>query len=189
MLLECKSTTVLTEPLMEERIELNTHQATYIKLSMKYLPSYPITHVGFSTTYARCLTHIPNISFSMQRHALASPCGGRFLRDMKRLGIPVHVWTVNEEGCMEWSIEKELSGVITDEVALFREVCNRTGSDEVRTPTTSSRQKNAFRIIYQNMRFWVEIALVHLLITLFQARQWLKYGSPRRHIKRELNGI
>ncbi|KAI1362678.1 PLC-like phosphodiesterase [Xylaria arbuscula] len=160
--------------------------ATYIKLSMKYLPDYPITHVGFSITYARCLTHIPNISFSMLRHALASPCGGRFIREMKQKGIPVHVWTVNEENWMEWSIERGLSGVITDEVALFREVCNRSGSDQA--SITRSRWKNAIPTLYQTLRFWAEIAVVHLLITLHMSRQWLKHGSLARHISRELNG-
>ncbi|KAI0540643.1 PLC-like phosphodiesterase [Xylaria digitata] len=166
--------------------------ATYIKLSMTYLPDYHITHVGFSTSYARCLTHIPNISFSMLRHTIASPFGGRFLRDMKQLGIPVHVWTVNEESWMEWSVRQELSGVITDEVALFHDVCDRIGNAEGQAPATSKSPRKTTApkswFLYQKARFWGEMALIHFLITIFLAREWLKHGSQSRHINKVLNG-
>ncbi|KAF2973364.1 hypothetical protein GQX73_g234 [Xylaria multiplex] len=162
--------------------------ATYIKLSMTYLPDYHITHVGFSTSYARCLTHIPNISFSMLRHSVASPFGGRFLRDMKQLGIPVHVWTVNEENWMEWSVREELSGVITDEVALFHDVCDRIGNAEGQAPATNKglRKTTAPKswFLYQKARFWGEMVLIHFLITIFLARDWLKHGSQSRHINK-----
>ncbi|KAI3322555.1 PLC-like phosphodiesterase [Xylariaceae sp. AK1471] len=166
--------------------------ATYIKLSMKYLPDYPITHVGFSTTYARCLTHIPNISFSMLRHTIASPFGGRFLRDMKQLGIPVHVWTVNEENWMEWSVRKGLSGVITDEVALFHEVCDRVSNGKGQTQSTNKSRGKAAGLnswfLYRTVRFWGEMALIHFLIAIFMARDWLKHGSPSHHISKTLSG-
>ncbi len=162
---------------------------------MTYLPNYPITHVGFSTTYARCLKDIPNISFSMLRHTLASPFGGRFLRDMNQLGIPVHVWTVNEESWMEWSVrgvQKGLSGVITDDVALFHGVCNRMGNIEGQTPTTNKHQRKAGGLnswfLYRTVRFWGEIALVHFIIALFITREWVRHGSLSHHIGRELNG-
>ncbi|KAK5628674.1 hypothetical protein RRF57_004389 [Xylaria bambusicola] len=162
--------------------------AIYIKLSMTYLPDYRITHVGFSTTYARCLIDIPNISFSMLRHTLASPCGRRFIRDMRKLDIPVYVWTVNKEIWMEWSVQRELSGVITDEVALFREVCGRMSSVEVHTPITNKRQKKFSRRLYETIRFCGEMTLLHFLIAIFLAREWLKHGSPSRHIGKVLNG-
>ncbi|KAI0479571.1 PLC-like phosphodiesterase [Xylaria cf. heliscus] len=163
--------------------------ATYIKLSMKYLPNYPITHVGFSTTYARCLTDIPNISFSMLRHTIASPFGGRFLTDMKELGIPVYVWTVNEESWMEWSVRKELTGVITDEVALFHEVCKRMGNggSQVQTTDKSQTKRSGLNTLYRMGRFWCEMVLFHFLIAIFMAREWLKHGSPSHRINKALN--
>ncbi|KAI0973986.1 PLC-like phosphodiesterase [Xylaria arbuscula] len=167
-------------------------KATYIKLSMKYLPDYPITHVGFSIPYARCLVDIPNISFSLMQHTLASSSGGRFLREMKQSGIPVYIWTVNQESWMEWSIRKGLSGVVTDEVALFHDVCNRVGNTNGRTPaTTSKRQKVAglnSSFLYQKVRFCSEMAVFHFLSTLFWAREWWRYGSISRHISRVLDG-
>ncbi|GAP85859.1 putative glycerophosphoryl diester phosphodiesterase protein [Rosellinia necatrix] len=165
--------------------------AKYIKLSMKYLPGYPITHVGFSISYARCLTDIPNVSFSMLRYTLATPSGKRFLRDMDQLGIPVHVWTVNEESWMEWSIREKISGVITDEVALFHEVCNRMGNSNGQPQAVTHDQKKATGLnswfLYRTARFWGEMALFHFLITIFMARERLKYGSPRHRINKELH--
>lgn len=158
---------------------------------MKYLPDYPITLIGFSTTYARCLTHIPNISFSMLRHTMASPFGGQFLRDMKQLGIPVHVWTLNDESWMEWSVKKGFSGVITDEVSLFHEVCDRMRNDDGQARSSDqSRKRSGLNswYLYRTVRFWGEMALIHFLITIFMAKDWLRHGSPSHHINKTLNG-
>ncbi|KAI1167687.1 PLC-like phosphodiesterase [Nemania serpens] len=166
--------------------------ATYIRLSMKYLPDYPITHLGFSVSYARCLTHIPNISFSMLRYTLASPSGGRFLRDMKELGIPVYVWTVDEESWMEWSIRKQVTGVITDEVALFNEVCKRVGNGEGQTQANNTTRRKAAAIkswfLYRTIQFCGEMTLFNLLATIFLAREFLKGGSTRHRVNKALNG-
>ncbi|KAI8633969.1 PLC-like phosphodiesterase [Xylariaceae sp. FL1651] len=172
-----------------ERVTPCCWNVTYIKLSMKYLPDYHITHLGFSTTYARCLTDIPNISFSMLHYTLASPLGGLFLRDMKRLGIPVHVWTLNEESWMEWAIRKELSGVITDEVVLFHEVCDRMGDGQGEHATTSKKRKRTGLkswFLYRTVRFWGEMVLFHFLLAVFMGKDWLKHGSPRSHIRKTL---
>ncbi|KAI0412689.1 PLC-like phosphodiesterase [Xylaria grammica] len=165
--------------------------ATYIKLSMTYLPDYPITHLGFSLSYARCLIDIPNISFSMMWQTIASPFGKSFLRDMKQLGIPVYVWTVNEEAWMEWCVRKEVSGIITDEVALCREVCDRTGNVEGQASSASKRQERTTGLksrFLRTARFWTEMALINCLVTLFVAREWLKHGATSRHISKVLNG-
>ncbi|KAI1270915.1 PLC-like phosphodiesterase [Xylaria sp. FL0933] len=165
--------------------------ATYIKLSMIHLPDYHITHVGFSIPYARCLTGIPNISFSIKQQILASFSGQRFLQDMKQLGIPVYVWTVNEESRMEWSIRKGLSGIITDEVTLFREVCDRMSSVDTQTSVTSKPQKKAgldYSSLYRVVRFWGEVAVFNFLATLFIVRERLKYGPLSHHVNSQLNG-
>ncbi|KAI0202024.1 PLC-like phosphodiesterase [Astrocystis sublimbata] len=169
----------------ETRVTPCCWDAKYIKLSMKYLPTYPITHVGFSTTYARCLVDIPNISFSMLRHTIASPFGLRFLRDMKKLGIPVHVWTVNEESWMEWSIRKEVSGVITDEVALFHKVCDRMGDLDGKSGKRAAGLKSFS--LFQFVRFWAEIALFQFLVTAYMARERWRHGSPEHRVNKALN--
>ncbi|OTA96431.1 hypothetical protein M434DRAFT_55933, partial [Hypoxylon sp. CO27-5] len=107
----------------KERILPCCWTAQYVKLSKKYLPEFPVAHVGFSGMYARALAaYVPDLSVSMLRYMLAMPItGSRFIRDMKRSGHPIHVWTVNDEDWMEWSIRKELDGVITDDPKLFLE--------------------------------------------------------------------
>ncbi|KAJ8132871.1 hypothetical protein O1611_g751 [Lasiodiplodia mahajangana] len=128
---------------------------------------------------------------TMLRHALASPCGTRFLRDMNKLGIPVHVWTVNEENWMEWSVRKQLSGVITDEVSLFHEVCKRIGGGEGQAQATNKNRRKATGLeswfLYRTVRFWGEMTLLHFFVTIFLAREWLN-GSPRHRISKALNG-
>ncbi|RYC57106.1 hypothetical protein CHU98_g9111 [Xylaria longipes] len=163
----------------------------YIKFCMKYLPDYHITHLGFSTTTARHLIDIPNISFSIIQYAIASPSGGRFLKDMKGLGIAVYVWTVNEESWMEWSVQKELTGVITDEVALFHEVCNRMGNGDTQIQTSDKSRKKAGGLrswfLYRKAQFLGEMAIFYLLVAMLSAREWVKYGSPSHHISKALN--
>ncbi|KAI2640143.1 PLC-like phosphodiesterase [Xylaria nigripes] len=163
--------------------------ATYIKLSLEFLRDYAPTHLGFSTTYARCLTDIPNISFSMLRHSLASPLGARFLRDMQALGIPVYVWTLNDEGWMEWAIQKHLSGVITDNVELFNEVRGDTCQSEGSTLATWQRKASGLDSwsFSGTLKFWGEMTLVHLLITCYMTVQWVKHGSVSYRVNKALN--
>lgn len=90
-----------------------------------YLPTFPITHIGFSLSYARQFFSIPNVSFNMLQKILIGPVGARFLRDAKSLGRPVLCWTVNEENLMRWTIKNGLDGVITDDPKRFLEVCDQ----------------------------------------------------------------
>lgn len=106
------------------RIVLGCWAAKYIPLCATYLPSFPITHIGFSLSYARQFFAIPNVSFNLLQKMLVGPLGVRFLRDAAALGRPVIGWTVNEENMMRWSIKHELDGVITDDPKRFLEVCD-----------------------------------------------------------------
>lgn len=90
----------------------------------RYLPTFPITHIGFSISYAREFFSIPNVSFNMVQRVLMGPIGAKFLRDARVLGRPILCWTVNEQNMMRWSIKKELDGVITDDPKKFLEVCD-----------------------------------------------------------------
>lgn len=102
-----------------------TKKAKYIPLCTLYLPTFPITHIGFSISYARRFFSIPNVSFNMLQKILMGPAGNRFLLDAKRLGRPVLCWTVNEENLMRWCIQNGLDGVITDDPKNFLEVCDQ----------------------------------------------------------------
>lgn len=116
--------TPTTKP-WNQRIVLGCWAAKYIPLCQKYLPTYPITHIGFSIPYARkfLTPTFPNVSFNMLQKILVGPFGASFLRDAKKEGRPVFTWTVNEVGWMRWCIGREVDGVITDDPRLFLEVC------------------------------------------------------------------
>ncbi|KAL9632586.1 MAG: hypothetical protein Q9164_005227, partial [Protoblastenia rupestris] len=106
-----------------KRIVLGCWAAKFIPLCAHYLPTYPITHIGFSIPYARQFLTIPNISFNMLQKSLIAPIiGPRFLKDAKAKGRPVYDWTVNDESMMRWSIKQGLDGVITDDPKRFLEV-------------------------------------------------------------------
>jgi glycerophosphoryl diester phosphodiesterase len=53
-------------------------------------------------------------------------CDARFVRYMNTLGLPVHVWTVNDEATMSMLLELGVDGLITDRPELLRDVlCRR----------------------------------------------------------------
>ncbi|KAI1435232.1 PLC-like phosphodiesterase [Xylaria sp. CBS 124048] len=164
--------------------------ATYIKLSLKYLPDYQVASLGASIAYASHLTNIPNISFSLLRHTLATPAGDRFLREMKQRGIKVYVWTVDEVDWMEWSIRKGVTGVITDDVALFNDVRERLDNGESLASIKQSQKKQPTGLkatsFYQTLRFLGEMLMVHTLITYSMMREWFKHGPMGYRIKKAL---
>lgn len=107
------------------RVVLGCWAAKYLPLAAHYLPSFPITHIGFSTSYARQFFKAPNVSFNMLLPILMAPGGKKFIRDAQALGRPVFAWTVNVEDKMEWCIRRNLDGVCTDDPKLFLDVCDR----------------------------------------------------------------
>lgn len=58
----------------------------------------------------------------MLQTILVGPVGAAFMRDVKAANRELFVWTVNKEEWMKWAIAKEVSGVITDDPAKFKEV-------------------------------------------------------------------
>jgi len=96
----------------------------YVRLCSDYLPGFPITHIGFSISYARQFLKFPNVSFNILQKVLVSPQGKWFLRDARAAGRPVYVWTVNSTPMMRWCISKAVDGVITDDPKKFLELCD-----------------------------------------------------------------
>ncbi|KAI0024237.1 PLC-like phosphodiesterase [Xylariomycetidae sp. FL0641] len=160
-----------------ERLTPCLWDANYIRLSTKHLPGFRVTHLGVSTVYARALADsVPGISFSLLRHTLASPMGCRFLRDMRRRSIPVHTWTVNEVPQMRWAIRRRLNGVITDDVVLFRQVCDQVRRGEKRTG--GGELEMAW--------FWVQVAVVQFLLIIALVLSTLRFGSDKRRVRKAL---
>jgi hypothetical protein len=113
-----------------DRVVLGIWAAKFLPLCLKYLPGFPISHIGFSTCYARQFLDVPNVSFNMLQKVLLGPIGARFVRDVKKAGRPLYVWTVNDSNLMKWSIQKNMDGVITDDPKRFNKICDEWRDDE-----------------------------------------------------------
>lgn len=106
----------------QSRIVLGCWAAKYLPLCSRYLPGFPISHIGFSTLIASYFFTVPNVSFNMAQAILMNPWGRLFIRKAQNDGRPVYAWTVNEESRMRWDIRHGLDGVVTDDPKLFLEV-------------------------------------------------------------------
>lgn len=114
----------------KDRIVLGLWIAKFLPLATHYLPDYPVSHIGFSTIYARSFLKVPNVSFNMFAKILLGPAGASFIHDVKAAGREMFVWTVNDEKTMKWSVQQGMDGVITDNPELFRQVCDEWRDDE-----------------------------------------------------------
>ncbi|KAI2473199.1 PLC-like phosphodiesterase [Annulohypoxylon bovei var. microspora] len=156
----------------------------YVKLCKEFLPGFPIAHVGISSIYARALAkQVPNLSLSMLRNLLAMPITGwRFIRDIKKAGHPIYVWTVNDESWMEWSIRKELDGVVTDDPKLFLEVCDRVAGKEAE----GQAKRSMLRSLKTNTRdLWDWVRYIPLMM-LIMIIYFVRYGLPRTQVRKML---
>ncbi|KAK5124753.1 hypothetical protein LTR85_001466 [Meristemomyces frigidus] len=140
-----------------ERVVMGIWAAKYLPLAQKYLPGYPIMHIGFSTSYARHFFAIPNVGFNMLIPTLIAPGGRRFLRDAREHHRQVLAWTVNSDDRMEWCIRRELDGVLTDDPKHFLEVCEKF-DEEKAEPMMPISLRGYFEIF----RIWVWIMIAML---------------------------
>ena len=118
----------------------DAEQTKYLPLCDEHLPGYPISHIGFSTTYARLFFPVPNVSFNMLQVPLMGPIGSAFIRKAKMLNREIFAWTVNDEKKMRWCIRRELDGVITDDPKKFLDVCEDYMADGERIERFSVKE-------------------------------------------------
>jgi phosphatidylglycerol phospholipase C len=123
----------------------------YLPLCTKYLPGYPITHIGFSISYARPFLKVPDVSFNMFQKIMVGPCGDAFLRDIRKAKRSIFFWTVNEEIWMRWSICKRVDGIITDDPKKYLEVCQNYDGEPIQVP----------------LKQWANIICMNLLAIIF----------------------
>ncbi|OCT48479.1 Phosphatidylglycerol phospholipase C [Cladophialophora carrionii] len=135
------------------RVILGIWAAKYLPLCSKYLPGFPVSHIGFSTVYARQFLKVPNVSFSMLQKVLFGPFGSRFMRDVRRAHRPLYAWTVNDTNLMKWCIQHQLAGVVTDDPQRFRRICE--GWDDQQEPPVRQTWFQWFYTIY----VWILIAV------------------------------
>lgn len=132
--------------------------------------------------YARQFFKVPNVSFNMLQKTLVGPLGSRFLRDAKAAGRPVYLWTVNDEEWMEWSIKKDVDGVITDDPKLFLEVCDRWKGKPRDKRITVTKQSGLRRWV----KLYANIALVQVLVTIFLTILMMRSGTPGSQMRKAM---
>ncbi|KAF2102675.1 tubulin-domain-containing protein [Rhizodiscina lignyota] len=97
----------------KDRVVLGIWATKFLPLCDEYLPEFPVSHIGFSTSYAPFFLPVPNVAFNMLQVILMGPFGGSFIRKAKTLNREIFAWTVNDEKKMRWCIRKELDEIIT----------------------------------------------------------------------------
>jgi glycerophosphoryl diester phosphodiesterase len=153
-----------------KRIVLGIWAAKYLSLCEDYLPGFPVSHIGFSTLYARRFLNVPNISFNMLHQVLHGPIGGAFMRKAKGLNREIFAWTVNDEKRMRWCIRKELDGVVTDDPKKFLEVCR----DYEQLPLDEKEVKVKERY---DVRDWTSIVKIQVLVAVFVLLFRYRFGG------------
>jgi hypothetical protein len=148
-------------PLVATDLKLIIYQAKYLPLCTKYLPDYPITHIGFSISYARQFLKVPGVSFNMFQKTMVGPFGKAFLKDVKKANRPIFLWTVNDEVWMKWSIRKEVDGVITDDPKKYLGVSKQTHKDEK---------------LHLPLREWGSLIWMNMLAAFFSLLFRYRYG-------------
>jgi glycerophosphoryl diester phosphodiesterase len=114
-----------------ERIVLGLWAAKYLPLAARYLPGFPVMHIGFHLPYASQFLTVPNVGFNMSLPMMMAPGGSRFVREcQQKHRRQLLAWTVNDRDRMEWCIRRKFDGVITDDPSLFIEACERHEEDK-----------------------------------------------------------
>lgn len=160
------STTPSEQKAWKDRIVLGIWATKCIPLCSKHLPGFPVTHIGFNTSYASQFLRVPNISFNMLQVTLIGPFGARFLRKARQAQREMFGWTVNDERNMRWSIKRNLDGVISDDPKKFLAICNNW-QVEKNQPTWAIRQ------LLNLLRF-------NFLALIFSIMFRVKFGSGLR---------
>ncbi|KAF7717409.1 Uncharacterized protein PECH_006445 [Penicillium ucsense] len=148
-----------------ERIVLGFWSGDYIPLRNKYLPNFPMALICFDFKYARKFLHVEDLAYNVNQSVLMGPLGWGFLDDVRAARRQIYLWTVNAPNLMRWGIRHGVDGVITDDPALFRKVCEawereHGGTDgaetavELRTDRLSMGQR-------------VKIVLTAVLVVMF----------------------
>jgi hypothetical protein len=142
-----------------DRIVLGIWAAKFLPLCSKYLSGFPVSHIGFSTCYARMFLKVPNVSFNMLQKVLLGPIGANFIKEVKDAGRQLFTWTVNDDNMMRWSIQKEVDGVITDDPRRFKEICDNWTDNEP--------------IVQPSFAQWLYTFWLYMLIgTFFPSFKW-----------------
>ncbi|KAH8811688.1 putative glycerophosphoryl diester phosphodiesterase [Xylogone sp. PMI_703] len=143
-----------------QRVVLGCWAVKYLPLCSKYLPGFPIAHIGFSIAYAREFLKVPGVGFNMLQKIMVGPFGNSLLKDIRKDNRALFLWTVNEEEWMKWSIRKQVDGVITDDPKKYLEVCESYHGERISIP----------------FKRWPSLIFINIMATFFSFMFRYKYG-------------
>jgi len=98
-----------------KRVVLGLWHPKFIEPAKRILPYTRISHIGFSTAYARKHFWKHCESFSIHFAALVTPGGASFAADCAKEGKDLVVWTVNDRKQMILATKMGAQAVMTDE--------------------------------------------------------------------------
>ncbi|KAK4041791.1 PLC-like phosphodiesterase [Parachaetomium inaequale] len=172
-----------------ERIVVGCWNENYIHHARRHLPGHQLAFIGFSLLYARKFLSDkhPDVHFNLFQACLVGPLGASFRRAARKRGRKLFVWTVNEEGWMEWAVRKNLDGVITDEVGKLAGVLDRFLAAKAKRGGGGGARAAAEGIRWPRMiRLYVAAIFWQALTLLVSALLWHRLstmggrGKPKR---------
>lgn len=87
------------------------------------------------------------------------------MKDVRKAGRSLFLWTVNDDNTMRWSISKHVDGVITDDPKRYLELCKSFEGKKVKIA----------------LKGWASFTFIKILIpfyrTLIQKRYGTKWGA------------
>ena len=152
-----------------QRIMLGIWTAKFLPLCLKYLPGFPVIHIGVSVIYASYFFEIENVGFNILFTTLFGPGGRSFIQAAKKkYHRPVIAWTVNHRDSMAWCVRKGLDAVITDDPSLFIQVRDRAGQSSPLLPLS-------VKTLFETACWWIASCV---LLTLYW-RRFTPFASKR----------
>ncbi len=97
-------------------------------LGPKLLTNLSPTEVAMLRTVGRLWGTAPRAAQIPPAMKGVDVVSARFVASAHRIGIPVHVWTINEREEIERLLDLGVDGIMTDETALLRAVLHARGS-------------------------------------------------------------
>ncbi|KAL4945916.1 hypothetical protein BDV06DRAFT_183612 [Aspergillus oleicola] len=157
-------------PDWHERIVLGCWSARYLPLRDQYLPRYPIALIAAFLDYARDFLKVPRLSFNLNHQVIMGPLGRGFLRQARDAHRPVFLWTVNAPNLMRWGIRNQVDGIVTDEPALCKRVCEEWKKEQGESTVAPPLTKLDRLTLGQRMAIWAITTLVVLSSWYFRRK-------------------
>ncbi|PHH82984.1 hypothetical protein CDD82_4098 [Ophiocordyceps australis] len=193
----------------EQRIVLGCWNASTVRAARTSLPTFPLSHIGVSLSYA---SHFLAPPASLPAFNLAYPPlllrGPSLLDKLRSARRAVFLWTLNDQASMNWALtlntlssslpddvdasqkHARVDAVISDDPALFLDVCAKFEARLASNPSAPlTHPPLTTRAAIRRTLGLVFVQLLMTLIFLYR-RFWLyrldymNEATPSRHLKK-----